>query len=57
MVAVQRKRKHKTKNKSVNPDKKLGTKRGNGLLNKIIDKLPFELHVPSYQYCGPGDCE
>lgn len=30
-------------------------KRGAGIINKIIDKLPFELHVPGYQYCGPGD--
>lgn len=27
---------------------------GGNLINRIIDKLPFELHVPSYQYCGPG---
>jgi hypothetical protein len=37
-------------------EKKKGRKRkkGRGLLNKIIDKLPFELHLPGYQYCGPG---
>lgn len=29
-------------------------KRGFGLLNKVINKLPFELHLPGYQYCGPG---
>lgn len=34
--------------------KRATKKRGVGLLNKIIDKLPFELHVPGYQYCGPG---
>lgn len=33
------------------------TKSGKGFLDKIIDKLPVELHVPSYQYCGPGDYE
>lgn len=33
---------------------------GSGLLNDIINKLPFELHAPSswnfdtYNYCGPG---
>jgi hypothetical protein len=27
---------------------------GRGLLNTIINKLPFELHIPGYQYCGPG---
>lgn len=28
---------------------------GAGLLNNLINKLPFELHIPGgYQYCGPG---
>lgn len=27
---------------------------GYGLINSVIDKLPFELHFPGYQYCGPG---
>lgn len=30
------------------------TRIGSGLLNTIIKKLPFELHIPGYQYCGPG---
>lgn len=29
-------------------------KRGCGLLNKLVDKLPVELHLPGYNYCGPG---
>lgn len=29
-------------------------KTGSGLFNSAIDSLPFELHVPSYNYCGPG---
>lgn len=29
-------------------------KQGYGLLNSAINKLPFELHIPGYQYCGPG---
>lgn len=28
--------------------------KGRGLLNSLINKLPFELHLPGYQYCGPG---
>lgn len=24
------------------------------LVNKAIDFLPVELHIPGYQYCGPG---
>ena len=27
---------------------------GAGLLNKVINSLPFELHIPSYKFCGPG---
>lgn len=30
-------------------------KSGQGIIDKIIDKIPFEMHVPSYQYCGPGN--
>lgn len=27
---------------------------GRGLINDIINKLPFALHLPGYEYCGPG---
>lgn len=27
---------------------------GKGILNTVIDKLPIELHLPGYQFCGPG---
>lgn len=27
---------------------------GGGILNSAINKIPFELHIPGYQYCGPG---
>lgn len=29
-------------------------KSGRGLLNSLIDKIPFELHIPGYRFCGPG---
>ena len=30
-------------------------KKGRGLLNSLIDSLPFEAHLPGdYRYCGPG---
>lgn len=29
-------------------------KPGKGLVNSIINNLPVELHIPGYQYCGPG---
>lgn len=28
--------------------------RGKGLLNNLINSLPVELHLPGYQFCGPG---
>ena len=27
---------------------------GGGIVDKIINALPVELHLPGYQYCGPG---
>lgn len=29
-------------------------KSGKGLINTLINKLSFELHLTTYQYCGPG---
>lgn len=29
-------------------------KRGKGLVNQLINKLPVELHIPGYSFCGPG---
>ena len=29
-------------------------KTGKGIVNSIINSLPFETHVPGYQFCGPG---
>lgn len=37
--------------------KKINSKRnveGRGLINNLIDSLPIELHLPGYQFCGPG---
>jgi hypothetical protein len=28
--------------------------RGGGLVNSLINKLPIELHIPGYNFCGPG---
>lgn len=33
--------------------KKIDTKDGYGLIDYIVNKLP-EIHIPGYQYCGPG---
>lgn len=27
---------------------------GRGIINSLINSLPFEAHVPGYQFCGPG---
>lgn len=35
--------------RSINTDRK-----GGSLLDKAIDKLPIELHIPGYHFCGPG---
>lgn len=32
----------------------LPVREGRGLINDLINKLPVELHIPGYQYCGPG---
>ncbi|KAF2886694.1 hypothetical protein ILUMI_19479 [Ignelater luminosus] len=29
-------------------------KLGRGLVNSLINNLPVELHIPGYNYCGPG---
>jgi len=33
---------------------KVKTNSGAGLLNTVINSVVFELHLPGYQYCGPG---
>ena len=33
---------------------RIKTSRGRGLINNIINSLPFELHLPGYKFCGPG---
>lgn len=32
----------------------MATYSGSGVFNSLISKLPFEIHLPGYQYCGPG---
>ena len=27
---------------------------GSGVINNLLNALPVELHIPGYQYCGPG---
>ena len=29
-------------------------KKDRGLVNKLLNNLPVELHIPGYQYCGTG---
>lgn len=49
------KKKSKTKRKRLKCClKNLRKKIGSGLVDRIIDKIPFEVHVPKYQFCGPG---
>lgn len=34
--------------------RRVRTNKGSGLINTLINKLPVELHLPGYQFCGPG---
>lgn len=29
-------------------------KKGSGIINSLLNKFPFELHIPGYNFCGPG---
>ncbi|KAK4885619.1 hypothetical protein RN001_001890 [Aquatica leii] len=52
-----RKSRVSTKNKKKKNKKVVGKRSrcgGSGLINTLINKLPIELHIPGYQYCGPG---
>lgn len=51
--AATKNKKMKTK-RNIPRNRKLVKKRGSGLINSVINKLPFEMHLPSYRYCGPG---
>lgn len=46
---VRRKKSDKTSKKRA-----ISKKLGKGIINNLINKLPFEAHLPGYQYCGPG---
>lgn len=48
--ATKRAIKRATKRKT----KKVKKIRGKGLVNWAIKNIPFEMHIPGYQYCGPG---
>lgn len=58
MLVFETKRVKKVNSNSVNlkekKHRKNKSKRGIGIIDRIIDKIPFELHLPKYQYCGPG---
>lgn len=42
------------KNKRKSKFKAKNCKYGRGFLDRVIDKIPLEIHLPKYQYCGPG---
>lgn len=33
---------------------RMATKHGSGIINRVIDALPIPLHLPGYNYAGPG---
>lgn len=58
-MAVKRKRVNKqvmnrTRRSAGTTVKKVRKRAGCGLINSVIDLLPFELHLPTYHFCGPG---
>lgn len=40
------------KNKSI--QRRTVRRKGSGIINTLINKLPFEAHIPGYRFCGPG---
>lgn len=38
----------------MSPRRRVNSNRGEGLLNSVINSVPVELHLPGYQFCGPG---
>lgn len=48
-MKAQKKVKNKKKSKTYK-----NSKCGRRFLDEVIDKIPLELHLPKYQYCGPG---
>lgn len=59
---LEQKRRQKRKNKGLMKNKerirlwrkRRQTKKGSSLMDKVIDKVPVELHIPGYHYCVPG---
>lgn len=50
MIIIYKRRNKPLKSTSVS----IHFKKGRGVVNKLINKLPIELHIPGYQFCGPG---
>lgn len=44
----------KLNKKTCKRSKKKCEKSGAGFIDKLIDKIPIEIHLPKYQFCGPG---
>jgi hypothetical protein len=42
------------RNRIINTALKHFPKQGKGILNSVIDNLPVEVHVPGYEFLGPG---
>lgn len=49
-----KRRKIKLLFKEKNSTRKKKKRVGKGFVNTLINKLPFEMHIPSHHYCGPG---
>lgn len=54
MTTIERRTRQQRRNKKASKSKRQYKKVGKGIVNSLINKLPFEFHLPGYQYCGPG---
>lgn len=50
MAAIRKRNKNRGLKSKVTRIRKRIIKRGTGIIDRIIDKLPFEMHIPSYQF-------
>lgn len=45
------------RNNEENKEEETSSSNSSGIIDKIVDSLPFELHIPTYNFCGPGSYE
>lgn len=51
---TKKKKKGSVKKRKNRKNKTIKSKIGRGFFNSLINKIPVEMHIPGYSYCGPG---